>query len=179
MKKSTKAKIAHVIKPGLLGPEGIRTRCGLTMAQASNGVLGFEDCLPQLNCLGCLRAMIVELRLARYGLPDNKYTQWLCGGSTGMSSATIWSVMTAVPLHNIERRMGIPHDPSDFGRCHDLLELFPEWKPRLKEVGTVHPEWKPFTDAWDELEALYAEELPLEKAPKLYARLKELEAASQ
>ena len=63
-----------------------------------------------------------------------------------------------------------PHDPDDFGRCHRLLQAFPEWRSRLDEMR-AHPGWGPLVDAWSELEALYAEEIQSGKAPKLYARM--------
>src|SRR5271169_2270671 len=85
--------------------------------------------------------------------PHNEM-DWIRGWDTGISSETIWSVMTGkyVKSHDI------PYDPSDFGRCYRLLQLFPQWKPRLPEVSAKYIRWKPFVEAWDELTALYEEE---------------------
>ena len=96
---------------------------------------------------------------------------WLSNGDTGISSKTIWSALTG----NLIERTGIPHDPSDFGRCYRLLKVMPAWRARLHEVAAKFPEWEKLIDAWDELTALYEEELPTGRAPRLYSRMKELE----
>lgn len=98
---------------------------------------------------------------------------WLAGSDTGISSKTIWSVMTGFP---VDVRPTIPLDPSDFGRCYRLLQEFPGWRERMPEVAAKHEHWKPMVDAWDELTALYEEEVdnPSGMAPKLYYRMKEL-----
>lgn len=97
---------------------------------------------------------------------------WIKNGDTGVSSETIWSALTGWPV----RRHGIPYDPSDFGRCYRLLKIMPGWRERLPEVALKHPDWKPFVDVWDELTALYEEEVPHHKgrAPKLYRRMQDL-----
>lgn len=64
----------------------------------------------------------------------------------------------------------IPHDPSDFGRCYRLLKVAPEWRARMSEMTRV-PAWRPFVERWDELEALYEEESPSGRCPKLYEAL--------
>jgi len=63
----------------------------------------------------------------------NSPLEWLHGLDTGVSSETIYSVMTG---HNVLTcgEGDAPHDPGDFGRCYRLLKLFPEWRERLAEV---------------------------------------------
>lgn len=53
----------------------------------------------------------------------------------------------------------------------------PSWRARLGEVAAAEPDWKPLVEAWDELTALYEDELTNKSglAPKLYARMKELQ----
>lgn len=99
--------------------------------------------------------------------------EWLRNGERGISSETIFEVMTGIPLG---QKHDTPRDPSDFNRCYMLLLTVPEFRGRIKEVGEVFPDWKPLTDNWDELECLFEEESLREdrKAPKLYARLHEL-----
>lgn len=96
---------------------------------------------------------------------------WRDNGSVGISSKTIWSV-----LHGraVRHSVDVPHDPDDFGRCHRLLELIPEWVPRLPEVSAKYPAWTKLIAAWPEMERLYVEELPSGKCPKLYALMQEL-----
>jgi len=72
---------------------------------------------------------------------------WICGHDTGTSSKTIFSVMTNVKA----MRADVPYDPDDFGRCHRLLVLVPEWRSRLQEVADQYAEWGPIVREWDKL----------------------------
>lgn len=118
---------------------------------------------------------------------EQRVILWLLLGRTGISSKTIVYALTGINIESFikrgvsimifdQPRFDVPWDPSDFRRCHLLLELFPEWRARLPEVAEKFPKWKPLVDAWDELESLYAEEITRKDgtAPKLYARMKEL-----
>lgn len=104
--------------------------------------------------------------------------QWIVGGDTGMSSKVIWSVAQDVTPESSNP----PSDPSDFGRCYRLLKLIPEWRPFLNLVATRYKEWSALVAHWDELTALYEDELkngPRSKygdrmAPKTYERMKTL-----
>lgn len=99
---------------------------------------------------------------------------WLTNGDTGTSSKTIWSVLTGRRITEPYFSPDVPHDPADFGRCYRLLKVMPSWRARLSEVALKHSAWTPLVEAWDELTALYEEELPNGTAPKLYARMREL-----
>lgn len=103
--------------------------------------------------------------------------EWLNGTDTGTSSRTIFSVLSArwgsIALQG-HSRPSTPSDPSDFGRCHRLLERFPKWRARLHEVAERYPAWVPLVREWDALTALWLEESPTGKCPKLYSRMKEL-----
>lgn len=103
---------------------------------------------------------------------DGDWRGWFLNGDTGVSSETIWSVMTGETVRNHD----IPHDPDDFGRCYRLLKVMPSWRARLPEVAAKFKRWKRFVEAWDELTALYEQEVPnhIGSAPKLYARMQEL-----
>lgn len=109
-----------------------------------------------------------------YSSPDEWSNSW----DTGTSSQTIYAMLSG---HKFlpESRESPPRDPSDFGRCYRLLKVAPpEWRSRLDEVSKRFPTWKPMVAAWDELTALYEEEIPagVGSAPKLYARMQELRA---
>lgn len=99
---------------------------------------------------------------------------WLKSGDTGISSETIFSVFTGRPI-SMRFGPGVPHDPSDFGRCHRLLERFPEWRARLQEVADRYPIWQPFVNAWPALTKLWDEESPSGRCPRLYAMMQELQ----
>lgn len=109
--------------------------------------------------------------------PDGDWRAWLANGDTGISSETIWSVMTGLPV----QRHGYPYDPADFGRCYRLLRVMPSWRARLPEVAARFPRsaWPALIEAWDELTALYEEELPARTLPRLYARMLALRAPTE
>jgi len=100
------------------------------------------------------------------------HIEWLLSGDTGVSSKTIFAVMTGSDMKGAD----VPHDPDDFGRCYRLLSHFPEWKTRLSEVAAKFPIWGPMVAAWEELAALYEKETKNHcgVAPKLYDRMKTL-----
>lgn len=109
---------------------------------------------------------------------DPEY-EWLLGSNTGLSSMTIFAVLSA--KHGAYAFRGathasIPYDPSDLGRCLRLLAKVPGWTERLPEVAAVFPEWAPFVAHWDELEALYFEEVAAGtgQAPRCYAAMRPL-----
>lgn len=99
---------------------------------------------------------------------------WLNSGDTGISSKTIWSVMTGRPFPDRHFLPSVPLDPSDFGRCHRLLERFPEWRARLGEVAERYPEWAPLVDAWDRMTALHQRDEPTGESAELYALMRDL-----
>ena len=75
---------------------------------------------------------------------------WMNGGK-GASSEAIWRQMMGV----FGQYANHPVDSSDFGRCYYLLELIPEWKPRLKEMRNKSIEWLHLIDEWKVLTNLY------------------------
>jgi hypothetical protein len=87
------------------------------------------------------------------GNPDPKPEDWLLGPDTGISSKTIYSVMTGCQLSRF--RAGAPKDAGDFGRCFRLLELFPAWRERMREVSERWPAWAGLVEAWPALEVRY------------------------
>lgn len=90
-----------------------------------------------------------------FSKPPQTPEQWAAGRDTGLSSLTIYHVMTGNPV--ADGWYSTPSDPSDFGRCYRLLKLFPQWKPRLPEVAAKFPEWKRLISEWGELEKMYEE----------------------
>src|SRR5688572_24935346 len=91
--------------------------------------------------------------------------QWLLSGrDTGTSSKAIVAFMEGQPIDPTS----YPRDPSDLGRCIRLLEIAPEYRPLLKSMRVVSPEWARLVERWDELEALYRKEEPFGTAPQCY-----------
>lgn len=107
---------------------------------------------------------------------------WAAFGEQGISSRTIFGVMTGAIKHEDAfprdwARFNVPHDPSDFRRCYLLLKLIPEWRERLEEMADAFDYWRPFVDHWDEMTALYEQERENAKGmcPKLYELMKQCE----
>ena len=113
-----------------------------------------------------------------------RINDWPNSQHTGLSSIAIWEVLSGKPWtrSNDTFRGEIPYDPQDWLRCYKLLQLIPSWYDRLHEVGDKYPRWKPFTDNWHKLEAIYERELKDDKRndrgdqilPDLYDYLQEL-----
>lgn len=62
-----------------------------------------------------------------------------------------------------------PLDPDDFGRCHRLLRLIPEWRARIGEMKAA-PGWKRMVGVWDTLEVLYN----ADRLDELYALMRDV-----
>lgn len=79
---------------------------------------------------------------------------WLLCHDTGASSTALLARMLGASPDEATFRH--PHDPSDFGRCHRLLESVPEWRTRLPEMAACSAYWAALVDRWDEITALLA-----------------------
>lgn len=105
-----------------------------------------------------------------------KILNWLASYDTGMSSLSIVAWMecdlTVAAMNHNEMRH--PLDPADLGRCIRLLDIEPSYRQRIGEMAGVSPQWCALVAHWDELEILYREEEPSGRAPKCYARMREL-----
>jgi len=106
---------------------------------------------------------------------------WLERGELGVSSETIYRAFTGDRVVSV-RAADVPHDPDDYRRCRALFDLIPEWRKDLSYLVMRYPWYKPFVNAWDEMDRLWDEEIGDRKmgsAPKLYALMKRLEAESR
>jgi hypothetical protein len=102
---------------------------------------------------------------------DRRALIWLAGNDCGMSSTAICHHMLGMKSDG-----SYPYDPADLGRCLRLLELFPEWKPRIGEMAKYSKGWERIAGKWDELAALMAEEVGIDwskgrTAPRTYAAM--------
>jgi hypothetical protein len=145
---------------------------------------GLDAMVPGVaTALGALLAICAEKDVdawrkavdekAKENSGGDKELEWLYGTDTGISSKTIFMALSEKHGGKI-RQFDHPHDPDDFGRCHRLLEFIPEWRERLCDVADIHPTWGPLIRNWSELTALWIEESPTGRCPKLYDRMKEL-----
>jgi hypothetical protein len=102
----------------------------------------------------------------------NACGDWLKGTDTGVSSKTIYSVLSGINFYL--RDTDVPHDPDDFGRCYRLLKRFPGWRERMGDVAEKFPAWKPFVREWGAMTDLYEQEFPTGQAPLLYAMMQKI-----
>ncbi|MBL8785128.1 MAG: hypothetical protein JNJ59_09525 [Deltaproteobacteria bacterium] len=94
---------------------------------------------------------------------------WYESRDTGLSSLAIY-----LTFRGIGGKTEFPIDPDDFGRCYRLVKRFPEVMEGMARLGERSKVWARLFEHWDELCALFEEELPTGSAPKLYARMGEL-----
>lgn len=66
-----------------------------------------------------------------------------------------------------------PHDPSDLLRCLNVSRCAP------KHMRSRSLEWAALVDHWDELRDLVEAEKPTGRAPRTYARMRELLAVAR
>lgn len=116
--------------------------------------------------------------------PGSGLMGWLASDETGLSSREMARKLAPLafsegvmrvpgePLHF--RGPNYPHDPSDLGRCVALLDAAPELRPHIPAMAEVCPEWAALVGSWDELEKLYREERPSGRAPRCFARMRQL-----
>jgi hypothetical protein len=158
-----KTLVSWVVAGGKRGEAAYCTRCGEGL------VLGF---LPRLTeWTAANRAFLrahTKCKPGTYQEPSILTpTDWLSSRDTGVSSCTIFTAATDSPPP--WGFFDVPYDPSDFGRCYRLLKHFPEFRQHLHKTVDLCPAWAPFVDHWDELTAIYEDELPSGGRPKLYA----------
>lgn len=177
-----KGPVCHLIVVGVPISDSLVVWCHKSMAKAKRSndtVTSDPDVVTCRECKYTMQSAVSQREdLDRWSqpIPTDPYLAWLRSGDCGVSSKTIWSVLSGLPLglYHREGTRGVPQDPSDFGRCYRLLERFPGWRERLGEVVARYPEWEGLVARWDELSALYEEEVEKDSAPKLYAAMKEI-----
>lgn len=85
--------------------------------------------VKMINGIGC--CPLCEKPAICHGQPVlNRALFWAMSGDSGISSEAIANHMAGYQ----PRRLSPPSDASDRGRCIRLLELIPEWLPRLNEM---------------------------------------------
>ena len=105
-----------------------------------------EDTKKLLNLPAC-DAIQTEARHAKSGGLSEQAQQWLLRGERGMSSDCIFATLTKQEMRNTWN--AYPHDPADLRRCRLLMELVPEFAPRIGEMNSVSLEWTRLADKWE------------------------------
>lgn len=90
--------------------------------------------VKQINGIACCPSC--EKPTVCHGKPvEQRALFWALSGDTGSSSEALCSFMTGNP--GSKWYAGPPSDRDDRGRCIRLLELIPEWIPRLPEITVM------------------------------------------
>lgn len=117
-----------------------------------------------------------------YTLPDGA-NKWLRNGERGVSSETIFSHLTGIPVCGSWQSP--PFDPGDLRRCLLLVEAVPAFRAELPRMAELGPHWAVIVEHWDELCCLMDSEVPRwreghgGKAPRTYERMRQLEADAE
>lgn len=174
----------------LSAPKGSKCVCGKRAKSTMMSRFGSRPILPVCTKCGLIAMAVMKAIDADEAAPPQaedtlpELRSWLIANG-GLSSYTL--VYCLVPeLRELGRSLhgsfgepnSYPHDPSDFMRCYEALKRIPDGVARLPEVAAkLGGVWAELAPAWAELTALYEEEIkrPDKRAPKLYARLQELE----
>lgn len=112
-----------------------------------------------------LEAGALSAALSEHPALSESAARWLALGERGVSSNTMFTLMTGVDAMGGSRRSH-PHDVDDFNRCRGLLLTVPELADRLPMMASESPEWKALVDAWDTI-TRYCEAGGLVAADKL------------
>lgn len=108
---------------------------------------------------------------------------WLACGRRGISSNTMFTVMTGVDaLGGWEKSH--PYDLYDFDRCVALLDAVPALRPRLPLMAGVSRAWAALVHQWDEIERSFIDEAGIgwaksEDAPRTYLLFKNVLAGAK
>ena len=96
---------------------------------------------------------------------------WLTYGNRGESSESIFRHFSP-GLQNYS--FNHPLDPSDFKRCYDLLELFPEWKAKINELEIMSETWRNIIQNWDKLTELLEQAVKTGNSNEMFDFMKKL-----
>lgn len=112
---------------------------------------------------------------ASEGEPRNA-AWWLANGEHGLSSKTIYSVITGQNIMGTRYGYAHPCDPDDFRRCYLLLKAVPEWRIKLDRMRSISPVWNSLVDNWDKLTEMLevAMKSKTGKAPEMYDLMKSI-----
>lgn len=135
---------------------------------------GFEEaCVQALEQADCPLGYDVSMPGAGSTI-EQRATKWLRDGQVGMSSRAIHDHMLGLVSRD---GFSHPHDPDDLNRCLLLLDLIPEWKPRMGEMAQHGPHWAALAANWESIAEAFLREAGLDwrysnHAPETYALMR-------
>lgn len=93
------------------------------------------------------------------GLPTGA-AEWLGAGERGISSNTMFTVLTGMDAMGGNWQQSHPLDLSDLRRCRLLLEAVPSLQHSLPHMRTASAQWSALVDVWPEICRTMDEEEP-------------------
>jgi hypothetical protein len=99
---------------------------------------------------------------------EKRIGEWITSDGTGISSCAIVAIMMGADPAKMGRK-DAPRDPADLGRCLRLLELIPEWKPRMHEMAKLGGRWPAAVKCWEEISACMDAEVGIDWSKGLSA----------
>lgn len=118
-------------------------------------VSGREDVVMAVAIKENIQSWTAAINQAVAGLPPEE--RWWKGTEVGASSAAVFAVFCDArwkrSVEYFYPGANVPHDADDFGRCQQLLALFPEWNQRREEIGKAYPDtkWPAIIARWTEI----------------------------
>lgn len=103
---------------------------------------------------------------------EQRIQQWLTTGRRGVSSNTMLQVIERIRCVN--GNTSHPWDPSDFNRCHLLVQAVPELREGFPLLAQHTKVWGRLIEHWDELTAMLLEEESTKQYGPLRDRIREL-----
>lgn len=124
-----------------------------------NGVITDAEyesaCMKALEAAGC--PLGYDKGLDKSASVEVRAQRWVIDGDVGKSSRAIWAHMTGASM----ARTAPPVDPDDINRCLLLLDLIPEWAPRMGEMAAHGGDWAIYAPIWPQLSATFLAEAGL------------------
>jgi hypothetical protein len=112
-----------------------------------------------------------DMSLGQY----DRETWWIRHGERGISSETMFEKLTGRIIKESAWGPLPPADPSDFRRCHLLLEAVPELRAKMDGLREISPVWSRLVDNWDKLTGMLKEQMETKKANGMYEFMQSLE----
>ncbi|MDM3891777.1 MULTISPECIES: hypothetical protein [Pseudomonas] len=133
-----------------------------------------QACAKALEAAGCALGYDTSMP-GGDATVEQRAAAWMRDGDVGMSSRAIHDHMLGVPARD---GYAAPADPDDLNRCIKLLELIPEWKPRMGEMAQRGEQWVGLAGNWGEICKCFLDEVGLDwckgnRAPKTYLLMKQ------
>lgn len=141
-------------------------------------VIGEPDDLEELRQMDL---PVSEKRQADYQAASqlglSKVASWLRDGERGASSNAMCKRIFGIPS---DAGTNHPHDPGDLRRCLLFLDAAEE-HDKVSLMADVSEEWKRLVCRWDELIALFEEEIAggSKSAPTTYSLMKEIQGGGE